>query len=74
MPHRRSRQSLIKRRSRYRIIEEIRRRSIYDREVCERIVVEPIVYFDRGEILYGVRYLNPLYEKIIEGGLDGGSL
>ncbi|MBS7642783.1 MAG: hypothetical protein QW374_04880 [Candidatus Bathyarchaeia archaeon] len=69
MPHHRSRSSSIKRRLRYRIIEEVRRRSIYDREVCERIVVEPIVYFDKGEILYGVRYLNPVYERIIRGDL-----
>jgi hypothetical protein len=31
--------------------------------------LKPVAVFDRGEVLYGTRYTNPVYRSLLEGDI-----
>jgi len=69
MPHRRSSRSIVRRSLRRLILCELRRSSLFDRDSRERILLKPVAVFDRGEVLYGTRYTNPVYRSLLEGDI-----
>ncbi|MEM2169684.1 MAG: hypothetical protein QW186_07785 [Candidatus Bathyarchaeia archaeon] len=81
LPHRRSERGLFKKRMRLvrrEVLSLARKESIYDKTRRERVYVglNSHTPFLRGEVLYGVRYTNPMYLSLLHwrGSLEKNTL